>query len=164
MRLVEHDGVRLNDLEWQTFGTTGSVTLTKTSTTMREQNTAIQANFGLFSTAITSLQANTHFKETNWTNRQVFKTDIYNPNATAMNLGVKFTDNANLTYYKRVTLQPGKWNTIQVTLADIAAGINGTPGEGTSSALNLQNFRRLLSISAITAIIRPFPIISISTT
>ncbi|GAB2721087.1 DUF4855 domain-containing protein [Paenibacillus thermoaerophilus] len=143
MRLVEHDGVRLNDLEWQTFGTNGSVTLTKTSTTIREQNTAMQANFGLYSTSIASLQAPAHFKETDWRNQQAFKADIYNPNGSAMNLGIKFTDSTNLTYYKRVTLQPGKWNTVQVNLADVAAGANGTPGEGTSSALNLQHIKQV---------------------
>lgn len=143
MRLVEHDGIRLNDVEWQTFGSTGSVTLTKTSTTVREQNKAMQVQFGLYNVSMVNLMAGTHFKQMDWTGQQALKMDIYNPTASPMNLGIKLTDNANQSYYKRVTLQPNRWNTVQIRLSDVSTGTYGTPDEGTSSALNLAGMKQI---------------------
>lgn len=143
MRLIEDDGLRINNVEWLPFGGNSSVTLTRTETTIREQNRAMKVDFGLYNVAQTWLQSGVHYTDSDWSGREAFKADIYNPNGSVMNLGVKFTDGANKTYYKRVSLQPGMWNTIQIPLQDIASGSNGTSGEGTSQALALNNISRV---------------------
>ncbi|GGG00458.1 DUF4855 domain-containing protein [Paenibacillus abyssi] len=143
MRLVQDDGARLNDLEWQTFGGNNSVTLSKTAATIREQNTAMQVHYGLYNVAQAWIEAPTHFKLKDWSNQEAFKVDVYNPNSTVMNLGLKFTDSNNQTYYRRVALQPNQWNTVQIPIAHLAAGMNATVGEGTSSALAINSLQRV---------------------
>ncbi|MGN7170752.1 DUF4855 domain-containing protein [Paenibacillus cellulositrophicus] len=143
MRLVEHNGVRLNDFEWLGGATSSSVTLATTKTTIREQNTALQADFNLYNVSMLTMSAGTNFKETDWSGEQALKVDIYNPNAGAMNLGVKLTDAAGHVYYKRIHLLPGQWNTAQINLADAAAGLNGTAEEGVSSAMDLSHMQKI---------------------
>ncbi len=143
MRLVEHDGVRMNDFEWLSGASSNSVSITTTKSTIREQNTALQADFGLYNVSMLTMSANANFKETNWSGRQALKADIYNPNSSVMNLGVKLTDAAGQAYYKRMQVLPGQWNTVQINLADAAAGLNGTAEEGASSAINLGQMQKI---------------------
>lgn len=143
MRLVQEDGNRLNDLEWLTFGGNNSVSLSKTKDTINEQNTAIRIDYGAYNVSQAWMEAPTHFKIQDWSGQQSFKADIYNPNGAVMNLGLKFTDSSNQTYYKRVVLQPGQWNTVQVPIADLASGANATADEGASTALNVQSMKRV---------------------
>ncbi|ALS26563.1 hypothetical protein IJ21_11590 [Paenibacillus sp. 32O-W] len=143
MRLVQEDGIRLNDLEWLAFGGNNSVALSKVKDTVREQNTAIRIDYGAYNVSQAWLEAPAHFKIQDWSGQQSFKADIYNPNGAVMNIGLKFTDSSNQTYYKRVALQPGRWNTVQVPVADLASGANATAEEGTSTALNVHSLKRV---------------------
>lgn len=143
MRLVQQDGIRLNNMEWLPMGGNSSVTLTETHTTIREQQTAMLINYGLYSVAQAWIEAPAHFTMQDWSGQEAFKFDLYNPNGAAMNLGLKFTDSTGLTYYRRVAIPAGQWSTVQIPLADLASGAGATAGEGTSSALDLSSMKRV---------------------
>jgi hypothetical protein len=141
MRLVENGAV-LNNLETLTFSSNSSVTLTSVDSPVSERNKALRVDYGLYNVSQTWLLAGQNYYLTDWSGFAALKADVRNPGAAAMNLGIKLTDGAGRTYYKRVTLQPG-WNTVQLPLSDVANGANGSPDEGTISALDLTNMQRI---------------------